>query len=485
MPKLHTIFRNTLAMLLALVFIGGTFLASDVQAQPPVSVNKNGKMTRSAKVKDANGRSFRLKKGHKVKVIYKRGAWFWVKNRAGREAWVKKKFVRVLAAKKSAKQKAKAKDQDQAKAKQKRQAEPAKQSVETQAETDREQAPKVIVAKSDPAAVQRNSASTEALEAQQTDKVKIAVLELKSTDMSDKLTGFLTNVVTDTLDSLGPFRALSTTDIARVLEYEATNQQLGCDEPSCMTKLGNSLGARWLVSGDISKVGQSYIVQLKLFDPRDGQVKKRVTREHQGAPEALFKDLRVASKMLVRDLLKARAGTLQLDASEEGATVLIDEVCVGVTPVKDLQVSGGMHSLQLQKEGFIDFKQDFEIYKGQPFGLKARMQPSDDYRRQYRKTAHILRSVAIVSLGTAVLAGLTGGFFYYDGVQRASALEQDVVDYNAQEVRTSAQRETIMQQREDLAAVDIVVLTAAGFALATGLLGTGFYLFGGDPDRYE
>lgn len=473
--------RKLWPLFFTVIFIGSSLLSNNSLAQTPVTVNRDGKITRNTKVKDAQGRAFRLKKGNKVKVVYKRGPWYWVKNRSGREAWVKKKFVRLLKAKKaSSRQQRRAKQEEDLQAK-------SSQSVAAEKESETS-APKVIVADADKAEASpaRNPESSETLSAEQNDKIKVAVLELKAADkMSEKLLGFLTNVVTDTLDSLGPFRALSTTDIARVLEYEANNQLLGCDDPSCVTQLGRSLGARWLVSGDISKIGETYVLQLKLHDPRDGQVKKRITREHKGAPEAMFKDLRVATKMLMRDLLKDRAGTLQLTSSEEGATVIIDEVTVGVTPVKDLQVSGGMHSLLLQKQGFVDFRQDFEINKGQAFGLKARMQASDDYRRQYRRKAQIVRSVAIVSISTAVLAAATGGFFYYDGLQRASALEQNVSDYNAQEIRTASQREVMMQQREDLAAVDIVVLSAGGLAIATGLLGTGLYLFGDDPGRYE
>ena len=477
-------------LLWPLLFVVVTVLSPAAKAQEPTPVNRDGKISKTSKVRDAAGARFKLRRGTRVKVIYLRGSWYWVKNKAGREAWVKKKFVTLLP------QKAKPTDQPSlapvAEAKGRAQTQgsaPPQKDSRAKAKTGPRQGPgepgaklKTDVVKSDPPST--NTTQLRATEPGK--KIRVAVLDLKAGDAIAPATlAFFTNIVTETLDSLGPFQALSSTDIARVLEYQATNQLLGCDDPACVSRLGNALGARWLISGDISKVGQSYVVQLKLHDPQDGQVKARVTREHQGPAEGLFKDLRVATKLVVRDLLKEQAGSLQLSSSEEGATVFIDDIVVGVSPVKALAVSGGMHSLRLEKQGFVAFKQDFEIKKDQPFAINARMQPSDDFRRQYRRGATLVRSVAGLSLGLAVLSGAAGGFFYYDGVQRAQALSQDVVDYNAQEVRTDSQRDGLLQQRADLAAVDIVTLSAVGLAAASGVLSLGLYVFGDDPDRYE
>ncbi len=54
--------RDITPFVLALFFAAGIFWAAPAVAQVPETVNKNAKITRSTKVKDAAGKPFYLKK---------------------------------------------------------------------------------------------------------------------------------------------------------------------------------------------------------------------------------------------------------------------------------------------------------------------------------------------------------------------------------------------------------------------------------------
>ncbi|MFH1808457.1 MAG: PEGA domain-containing protein [Pseudomonadota bacterium] len=435
-------------------------ISSSVRAADPTPIDKEGVVTRSTKVKDDKDKKFNLKKGQRVEVQYERDNWYWVRTAKGKQAWVKKKYVRL--------EKATASD-----------ATPVvspKLSPTTPGQPADDGSVRTVSARSDEAA----------LPVSRHGKTKIAVLDLKGTEnMSPKLVAFLTGAITETLDALGPFQSLSSTDISRVLEYQARNQLLGCEDASCFAEISAALGAEHLISGEISQVNAMYVVQLRLHDPKTGQVAKRISREYQGEPEALFREVRAAAKMLVRDLLMQKAGTLKLAASEEGATIRVDDVVFGVTPSDPIPVAGGLHALAIEKEGFVVAKQDVEVQEGKTVEVYLKLVPSEEYRRDHRRGAELVRGVALATAGAGVLSLAASGFFFYTGFDKASALQRDTEIYNASEVRQDSVRLDLRDRRQELGVLDVVALGTAGGGLGAMLIGGVIFLLGDDPGKYD
>src|SRR5215472_16923333 len=57
------------------------------------------------------------------------------------------------------------------------------------------------------------------------------------------------------LSDTGKFDVITKGDVKAILGYEAQAQLLGCGEASCMVDLRGALGAAYLVSGSLARLG--------------------------------------------------------------------------------------------------------------------------------------------------------------------------------------------------------------------------------------
>jgi TolB-like protein len=182
-------------------------------------------------------------------------------------------------------------------------------------------------------------------------KLKIAVMELKgSQGMPVELTRSLTALIPEVLDKQGPFKALSTQDINQMLAYESIKDQAGCDDVGCLAQIGGALGVDYVVSGSITLVADTYLIQLQLLNIAQARVDGRAAREYKGGPTGLLDEVRAATKLVVRDLMAAHSGQLAVNVSEEGATIRIDGNIAGTSPMPVMTIGSGLHTVAVDKE---------------------------------------------------------------------------------------------------------------------------------------
>src|SRR4051812_13599584 len=84
------------------------------------------------------------------------------------------------------------------------------------------------------------------------------------------------------LSETGKFDVITKGDVKAILGYEAQAQLLGCGEASCMVDLGGALGAAYLVSGSLSKLGGQLQLVLSLIDVNKATVGRRVAQPVAG-----------------------------------------------------------------------------------------------------------------------------------------------------------------------------------------------------------
>jgi hypothetical protein len=93
---------------------------------------------------------------------------------------------------------------------------------------------------------------------------------------------------------------LTPNDIAAALGRERQAQLLGCTEGTCMLELGQAMGARYIVSGRLDKLGDQYVLTSSMFDSQTSRAIGR-TRQEVDEPEKLP----VATKAAADELLKS------------------------------------------------------------------------------------------------------------------------------------------------------------------------------------
>jgi hypothetical protein len=67
---------------------------------------------------------------------------------------------------------------------------------------------------------------------------------------------------------------ISQQELRRLAEVDAAAQAAGCDDNGCLAEIAGALGARYVLFGSTSRLGQSVTVSLSLFDA-DKRVTKR------------------------------------------------------------------------------------------------------------------------------------------------------------------------------------------------------------------
>ncbi len=112
------------------------------------------------------------------------------------------------------------------------------------------------------------------------EKPKLAVLELTAAGGVDiKVAGALTETITQEVANAGFFSVLSSREVQTLVGFERQKQMMGCsEESSCLTELAGAMGARFVMSGTLAKLGEAYQLSLQVLDSNKAQPVGRTVR---------------------------------------------------------------------------------------------------------------------------------------------------------------------------------------------------------------
>src|SRR5512138_67720 len=71
-------------------------------------------------------------------------------------------------------------------------------------------------------------------------------------------------------------------EISSILTLENQKAMLGCQTDACMAELGGALGADRLVAGDLAKLGESFLLHLRVVDVKKVRVAAQSDRRLRG-----------------------------------------------------------------------------------------------------------------------------------------------------------------------------------------------------------
>lgn len=164
----------------------------------------------------------------------------------------------------------------------------------------------------------------------------VAVVPARAQSIDRQALTMLTELITVELSKDRRLGVISSTDVREVVALEAEKQVMGCESStSCLAEVAGAMGARFVVFGQLGKLGSVYLLSLHLFDSEAATAAGRVvvqaeSLEHlvaqvEGAVAQLVgralegRDEETALRVLVLDL-KAASGTV-----EEPAAVASEE----------------------------------------------------------------------------------------------------------------------------------------------------------------
>ena len=109
-------------------------------------------------------------------------------------------------------------------------------------------------------------------------KPKLLLMDLKATLIEPEAVGIITNMVSAEMAGYeAHFEIITNADMRQMVALEAEKQSMGCaDDSSCLAELAGAMGARFVMFGEVGKLGKNIIITLNLFDSQEAKAAGRV-----------------------------------------------------------------------------------------------------------------------------------------------------------------------------------------------------------------
>jgi TolB-like protein len=112
------------------------------------------------------------------------------------------------------------------------------------------------------------SAKTQPTTATPAHKPRLLVLDFASdTKEADDAAKSIRDLVTSGLVDADGFEVLSGSDLTEMISLEADKAAAGCSEADCLAEIAGALGAEFVVTGRVGKLGTLYVVKVSMLEP--------------------------------------------------------------------------------------------------------------------------------------------------------------------------------------------------------------------------
>ncbi len=119
----------------------------------------------------------------------------------------------------------------------------------------------------------------------------VAVSDFSAAGIQPSEAQLMTSRFQSALGRTGTFTVLERSQIQNILNEQGFQQTGACDSESCRIRMGQLLGVDYLVAGEIGKIGQKFVVTIRLLDVGTGAQLFSVDGEHDGTIEETFSSL--------------------------------------------------------------------------------------------------------------------------------------------------------------------------------------------------
>jgi len=243
---------------------------------------------------------------------------------------------------------------------------------------------------------------------------KLGVSDFSAAKDSQAISAAANSLVANELQRLGTFEVSTADQIRALLGYDRQQQLLGCSSDTCSSNVGATLSLDYLVTGQLTRIkgtgnASSFNLDLQLVSVKSGKRERGETVKGD-TEQQLIINVTPAVVKLVQSILTERSGALVLTSSEPGASVKVDDVVVGVTPLDGrVTVAGGPHIIAAEKDGYVTWKKEVRITAGGLAEESVHLVPSPDTiaaweskQTKLRIGAYSSTALAVIGAGAAV-----------------------------------------------------------------------------------
>ena len=162
------------------------------------------------------------------------------------------------------------------------------------------------------------------------DGFQLAVLDVKTTGVDESLGPVLTEVLSTALANNPGITVIAGSDIKAMLDFEASRALFSCEESACVAEMGGALGVDGIVITQVAKVGDTYVINLKLLNVLEARTEARISKTAQGKVDLLLEAIRQGGRQLL-----SKAKVKPKASGKPGSTSEDAEVSSGAQPTDD------------------------------------------------------------------------------------------------------------------------------------------------------
>ena len=218
----------------------------------------------------------------------------------------------------------------------------------------------------------------------QDDKLAISILDFTGEDVSDKLLRACYQKLETSLIESNRFTVIAKNQREQILKEMKFQSSGVCDE-ECAVEIGQLVGAEYLMIGEIIGFVDLYQINIKIVNIEKGDVVEKVTEEIEGKLPQLLQGMSESSREITRriasggvqvipqqpgmEIAQKKYGSIIVESNPSGATVLIDNVKKGSTPLELNNIEVGTRKLKLIKAGYVTINKGIIINEETPVNV--------------------------------------------------------------------------------------------------------------------
>ena len=199
-------------------------------------------------------------------------------------------------------------------------------------------------------------------------KLAVSILDFTGDGVEDRVLRACYQKLETSLIESNQYTVIAKNQREEILKEMKFNNSGLCDE-ECAIEIGQLVGAEYLMLGEIIGFADLYQVNIKIVNIENGDVVEKVTKEIEGKLSDLLNGMAESSREITRRISSGivqsvtqpsglkinqkKYGGIIIESSPSGATILIDNVKKGATPLKLNKVEAGTRKLKLIKTGYI------------------------------------------------------------------------------------------------------------------------------------
>ncbi len=203
----------------------------------------------------------------------------------------------------------------------------------------------------------------------QESKKTIAVLEFQSSGGLEKSElQALTNRFRGIMVQTNAFEVIEREKMGEILREQDFAISDQCNTSECAVQIGQLLGVRYMIAGDIGKVGQMYTIDLRMIDVSTGKIITTKSEDYEGKVEGLLNVMKsIAGAFAGLDggsAASAGTGDIYIVSNPSRSVIYIDgKQTEWVTPKLLEGVTAGKHVIEA-RNGELVARKEIDLKKG-------------------------------------------------------------------------------------------------------------------------